>query len=123
MKINLLADISISPPGGIFKGIGTGPLSNPGNGIDTFTKFISTVIGVMTIVAFIWFVFVIFIGAIGILGSGGDKNALESAKKKMTTGVIGLVVVIASIFIIRLVGVILGLPDILGLPYLFTLIQ
>lgn len=117
---NLVADIPIAPPGG-FKGFG--PLGNPsGNGIDIFSKFISSAIGLMTIIAIIWFVFTFFIGAIGIISAGGDKNALESAKKKITTGLIGLVVVIAAIFIIRLIGFLFGI-DILNIGKLFGLIQ
>ena len=67
------------------------------------------VIGVMTVVAIIWFLFTLITGAISIIGSGGDKQALESARKKITTGVIGLVVVIASIFILDLIGTIFGI--------------
>lgn len=115
---NLLADLQIAPNGG-FKGLGTSGLANPtGTGITDLSTFISTMIGVMTIVAFIWFVFVIFTGAIGIISSGGDKQALESAKKKITSGIIGVVIVIAAIFIIDLVGTIFGI-NILNIFQLF----
>lgn len=118
--INYLADINLAPQGG-FTGSknGTGLLASPGNGIDIFTKFISSTIGLMTIIAFIWFIFIFFIGAIGIISSGGDKQALESARKKITTGLIGIIVVIAAIFLIKLIGYLLGVPDILNLPSLF----
>lgn len=107
---NLIAQLQVAPNNG-FTGLGTGVLANPtGTGIKNLSTFISMVIGVMTIVAFIWFVFVIFTGAIGIISSGGDKAALESAKKKITTGVIGVVVVIAAIFVIDLIGTIFGIP-------------
>ena len=115
--------IDFAPPGG-FKGLGTGPLANPsGTGIETFSNFISSVIGLMTIIAIIWFIFSFITGAIGIVASGGDKNALESAKKKITTGIIGLVVVIAAIFVIQLLGFLLGISDILDVTKLFGQIQ
>lgn len=88
-----------------------------------FTKFISSAIGLMTIIAIIWFAFVLIIGAIGIISSGGDKASLETARKRITTGIVGLVVVIAAIFIIDLIGRLIGLPDILDLPALLKKVQ
>lgn len=116
----LAADIQLAPPGG-FKGFGKlglqGELST--NADLVFTKFISSAIGVMTIIAFIWFIFIFFIGAIGIISSGGDKQALESARKKITSGIVGIVVVIAAIFVIKLIGYLIGV-DILNFASLFA---
>jgi hypothetical protein len=115
---NLLADVTIAPSGG-FKGFGPlGNVTSESSSILTFSKFISTAIGVMTIVAFIWFTFVLITGAIGIIGSGGDKQALESSRKRITSGLIGLVIVIASVFILDLIGTIFGIPF-LNLSQLF----
>lgn len=107
MRNSLADNIKIAPDGG-FKGFGTlGTVQD--QGFMNLATFISMVIGVMTVVAIIWFLFTLITGAISIIGSGGDKQALESAKKKITTGVIGLVVVIASIFILDLIGTIFGI--------------
>lgn len=113
---NLAADIPIGPPGG-FTGAkdGAGLLANPGTGIELFANFISSTVGLMTIIAIIWFVFVFITGAIGIIGAGSDKNALEGSRKKIVTGVIGLVVTIAAIFIINLIGYLLGFSNILDI--------
>lgn len=114
-----LIALTIAPNGG-FKGFG--PLGTPtGNGILTFSRFLSSVVGIMTIVGIIWFLFVLITGAIGIISSGGDKQALETARKKITTGIIGLVVVIAAVFIAELIGIIFGIP-ILNILSLFSLI-
>jgi len=107
---------------------GIGPLGLVGleegqDAVTVFTKFISSAIGLMTIIAIIWFVFVLIMGAIGIISSGGDKASLETARKRITTGIVGLIVVIAAIFIIDLIGRLIGLPDILDLPTLFEKIQ
>lgn len=103
---------------GTFEGFG--PLGNPsGSGIDTFTSFISSAIGLMTIIAFIWFIFLLITGAIGIMTAGGDKQALEGARKKITNGITGLVVVIIATFILNLLGTLLGIPNILNLGQLF----
>lgn len=115
-----LNTIPISPPGGGFSlpgflGSGASVASAP----VTLENIVSTAIGVMTIIAFIWFVIQFFIAAVQIIGSGGDKNALANARGKLSTSVIGLVVVIGAIFFIELIGFILGL-DILSLADLIT---
>lgn len=122
---NLLAvtSIPIAPSGG-FKGFGPlGNVASSTEAIKTFSKFISSTIGIMTIIAIIWFVFLLITGAIAWMSAGGDKNALEAAKKRITTGLIGLVVLIAAIFIIDLIGSLIGIPNILNLELLFTLVQ
>jgi len=122
--IDLIAQINIAPSGGFtgFGPLGT-DLTQPGQGALRFTRFISSIVGLLTIIAIIWFVFVLITGAIGWIGAGGDKNALETAKKKIVNGVIGLVVVIASVFLIDLVGNLIGIGNILDLSVLFGLLQ
>lgn len=113
-----LAQIEVGPLSGF------GPLGNPeGTGISAFSKFISSAIGLMTIIAIIWFTFVFITGAIAMIGAGGDKQAVESARKRITSGLIGLVVVIAAIFILDLIGNLIGIPNILNLGELFKQIQ
>ena len=88
---NLLTQIQIAPEGG-FTGVGNRALANPGSGttaIGIFSNFISTIVGVMTIVAIVWAVITIITGAISIISSGGDKQALETARKKIISGIIG----------------------------------
>jgi hypothetical protein len=103
---NLIAQIQVGP----ITGFGPLGLENdtPGGAPRVFANFISSVIGLLTIVAAIWFVFLFITGAIGIISSSGDKNALEDARKKITLGVIGMVVVIASVFVIDLLGTLIG---------------
>ena len=116
-----LADISIAPEGG-FTGLGTGKLNqinSEGAGISTLSSIISTAIGVMTIVAIIWFIFTLITGAIGIIGAGGDKQAMEGARKKITTGIIGLVVVLIAVLLVSLIGKIFGI-NFLDLNSLFN---
>jgi hypothetical protein len=109
---NLLTQIQIAPEGG-FKGIGK--LSSPDNPVGTFATFISGLIAVMTVIAIIWFIFTFITGAIAIISSGGDKQALENAKKKITTGIIGLIVVLVAIVVVSLIGKALGIENILNI--------
>jgi len=114
--------LQIAPEGG-FKGFGKLGLqgdSAASNADTTFKNFLSSVIGIMTIVAIIWFVFLFITGAIAYMSSGGDKAAIESARKKIVNGIIGLVLVIIAIFVVRLIGYLLGVPDILNFTLLFS---
>lgn len=106
---NLIAQspVDLGPP---FRGIGPLGLEGGEDAPTVFASFISTVIGFLTIVAIIYFVVTLFSGALGIITSGGDKGRLESARSRITSGLIGLVVVIAAIFIIDLIGSLFGLP-------------
>ncbi|OGM19348.1 hypothetical protein A2685_02225 [Candidatus Woesebacteria bacterium RIFCSPHIGHO2_01_FULL_37_10] len=90
---------------GIFSNI-TGVLQNPFNHIDILISFI---VGFMSMVAGIWFIFLIFIGGYSYMTAGGDKSAIEEARKKLTTGVIGLVVVISATFLAGFLGYLIGL--------------
>lgn len=100
-----------------FEGIGNlAPL--PGatfSEIEASTKFniaLSVTIGVMTAIAAIWFIFSFITGAIQWLSSGGDKQALQTAVKKLTHSVIGLLVVVASY------GLIIAISNVFGIKIL-----
>ena len=123
-NLNKIAQIQIGPEGGLR---GFGPLGlegeiDAGMAAPAFTKVLSTTIGVMTVVAIIWFVIQFFLGAIGIIFSGGDKGKLTEARSKITTGLVGLVVVIAATFLIDLVGSILGIDNLLNITELIFLL-
>lgn len=96
---------------------GTGALSvftrDAGGAMSLFNKVISNIIAVLTIVAGLWFIFQFILGAFGWLTAGGDKAAMENARKKITNAIVGLVIVVTAIFIIDLLGKLLGL-DILN---------
>lgn len=64
-----------------------------------FANFITLLIGLLTIIASIWFIILVITGGISILSSGGDKGAFEGAKKRITTGVIGIAVVVVGLFL------------------------
>ena len=121
--MNLLAENKIdlfSDPNG-YKGFGSLGLQNrtAEEGPTIFATFISSAIGLITIIGVIWFIFIIVTGALGIISSGGDKQALEGAKKKITNGIIGLIVTISALFIINLIGTLIGIPTILNFTEMF----
>lgn len=114
------SSINLGPSGG-FRGFGKIGLEGQGTGQNSaniFAQVISTTIGTITVVAIVWFVIQLLIGAVSIISSGGDKAKAEAARNKITSALTGLVVVIAGIFILSLVGSILGLPNILDLGHI-----
>jgi len=79
-----------------------------------FNQFFSTFIGIITVVSFISFVILLITGAVAVMTAGGDKQKMETARSKITTAVIGLVIVISAIFIIDLVGSLFGVENVLN---------
>lgn len=117
-----LSEIPLTPQEGFsLPGFLGNPGSDPASSAGLLEQVISTALGIMTIIAFIWFVIQFFIAAVQIIGSGGDKAALTSAKSKLSTSVIGLIVVVSAIFLVELIGIILGV-DILNLVELINII-
>lgn len=101
--IRKIADINVGDLEGL------GPLGKPKNPFTTFDDVISNIISIMTVIAAIWFIFVLVTGAISWISSGGDKQKVEEARKKISHGLIGIAVVVAAIFLIEIVGKFLGL--------------
>lgn len=95
---------------GEFEGFGMLGLEgrHPGEAPGIFNAVLSGIIGVMTIVAGIYFIFLFLTGGIQYITSGGDKAAAEAARGRITSGVIGLVIVVVAVFIIDVIGAILG---------------
>ncbi len=91
-----------------------------GEGSSIFAQFISSAVGLITVIGIIWFVFIFMTGAIGIVTSGGNKGSLEAAKKKITSGIIGITVSVLGLLIVRLVGSLIGIPNILNFGSMFS---
>lgn len=76
-------------------------------------KFISSMITTLTIVGSLAFVIFFSLGALSWITAGGDKTKIAQAQSQMTQGAIGLIAIVASYFLIGIVGNVLGL-DILN---------
>ncbi len=110
--------INLYDNGGL-KGYGPLGLEQGQDGVTTFATFISSSIGLISLVGIIWFVFIFIIGALGIITSGGEKNAMESAKKKISSGAIGVVVILLGLLVVRFFGTLFGL-DLLDFGKMFN---
>jgi hypothetical protein len=111
---DLLAQNPFTLPGTI-RGIGPYGLNGyqASSAPTLFNRILTVTVGLLTLIAGVWFLFTLLSGAIQWIGAGADKGALEEARKKILTGVIGITVVVASIFIIDIIGGLLGFADIL----------
>lgn len=117
------------PPGsqsiGKFKGLGPlgeivekiTPSKDIKTPIDLLNKVVSIAIGFITLAAFLYFMFQFFTAGLSWVTAGGDQKKIESAGNKITNGIIGMVIVISAIFVIDLLGKVLGI-DILN-PFEF----
>lgn len=76
-------------------------------------KFLSSMITTLTIVGSLAFVIFFSLGALTWITAGGDKTKIAQAQSQMTQGAIGLIAIVASYFLIGIVGNVLGL-DILN---------
>lgn len=107
MIFSLLAQQSLGryrPPADTFQ---------PGNSAlstgEAVNKFISNTVGFLTILGGVTFMLYFFFGALQWVLAGSDDGKVETAKKQMTNGAIGLIIIILSYGIIAIFGRILGL--------------
>ena len=99
----------------------TGPGVNPGtNGTAAMEKIIGQIIGVLTIFAVIWFVIQIILAGYAFITAQGDEKAMESARKRLTDGVLGLVIVVVALGLGTLIAGLAGVGNVLNLQSMFT---
>lgn len=85
------------------------PTVGTGEGIDILqlylVNFIQIALGVAGVIAFLF----LLSGSLQWIMAGGDKEAVEKARKRLTGALIGLALVLLTFAIIRLVGSIFGI--------------
>lgn len=82
-------------------------------------SFLPAAIGIIYVIGAIIFVFMFLSGAISWMTSGGDKQSVETARGRITSAIIGLVLLIVSFAIIGLIENFFGIKilelDLMGL--------
>jgi len=91
-----------------------------GDGINELDNVLSTIIGVLTLVAFIFFVLQIIFAGYSFISGQGDEKKIESARKRLTDGILGLTIVVVAFGITALLAQITGLGNIFNLDEIFT---
>lgn len=103
---NLLAGASVTSPvqnGEITNPVVISPANRNALPIQFFQSFIPGLIGLAFVVGTIIFFFVLVLGAIQWISSGGDKQALEGARSKITNAVIGVVILFSLFAVLSLI--------------------
>ena len=97
--------------GDAFLGESSSAFRNP-TGI---SEMVSLFLRVSFVLAGVILLFFFIFGGIGLIGSAGqsDPGKAEQSKKTITSAVIGFVIVFASYWIVKLVGQLLGVPNII----------
>jgi hypothetical protein len=80
------------------------PATVPTGGIQTVAKVIGNSLTILLIVAVILTLVYLILGGIAWIQSGGDKQKVSQARSRITYAIIGLIVALASFFIINLIG-------------------
>ncbi len=76
---------------------------NKYTGIQFFQKLIPSLVGLAFVIGAIIFFFMLVIGAIQWISSGGDKGNLEAARGRITSALIGIVVLFSIFVIIKVI--------------------
>jgi len=87
-------------------GLGSGGTT----GVSFFQKFVPAVVTFAFIIGSLIFLFIFITGAIQWISSGGDKQALEGARGKITNALVGLVILFATFAVIKLIETFFGIP-------------
>jgi len=83
-----------------------GPLDS---GVDSLGKIITKALGFIMPMAGIVLLFVLISGGYDYMMSQGNADKIKSAQGKITSGIIGFILLIVSFLIVRLIAVIFGL--------------
>lgn len=75
----------------------------------TLQAFLASGINLVFGIGGIITLFMLLIGAVEYITSGGDKEAVEKARKKITTALIGLVILFCVYGIVKIVGDLFGI--------------
>ncbi len=81
-----------------------GFLTKDSTGASAISQFLSNAIVLIYSVAGIVFIFMIIWGAFGWMTSGGDKEAMASAQKRIINAFIGIILFAVAFAIIRVIG-------------------
>ncbi len=73
------------------------------------STFIPNFIGLALVAGVLIFFFMLILGAIQWISSGGDKQALEAARGRITSAVIGIVILLAAFALLKIVETFFGI--------------
>ncbi|PIV01582.1 hypothetical protein COS54_00790 [Candidatus Shapirobacteria bacterium CG03_land_8_20_14_0_80_39_12] len=75
----------------------------------TVSSVVTGAVNLLLILAALLFFFMLVVGGIQWIVSGGDKTGSENARKKITSALVGLVIVFSAWAIVKLIGALFGI--------------
>jgi len=96
------------------------PVKDAATSITLTEKLISSVIGFLTLVGFIYFAIQVILAGYLFMSSEGDKGKMETARKKLTDGLLGIIVIVVALGLVSLFASILGIDKIFDLNNFFN---
>ena len=108
MKYRLLAEITnpaIQPNVGAGLGIGAGT----GKDVSIISIYLANFVKLSFIIGAIWAFFWFLMGAVEYIIAGGEKDKIAQARKRMVESITGLVILLCSYAIFRLINLIFGI--------------
>jgi hypothetical protein len=78
------------------------------------SEFLPNIIGLLLVVGVVVFFFMLLWGAVSWIISGGDKAHIENARARITSALVGLVLMLSTFAIIKLIEAFFGI-DILSI--------
>lgn len=104
-----MGDPLIQPDQGGIRNPALGSLETSGSdGLSFFQKFIPALIGLLFVGGAIFFFFMLVWGSIQWIVSGGDKAAIEGARGRITAAFVGMVLLLSTFAIVKLVETFFG---------------
>ena len=77
-------------------------------GLAAFQTVLNSAISLILAIAGLLFFFYLLFSGIRYLTAGGDEKSTAAAQKSITTAILGLIIVIATYFIVGFIGNLLG---------------
>ncbi|HKB88111.1 MAG TPA: hypothetical protein VKC53_00530 [Patescibacteria group bacterium] len=75
------------------------------SGVEFFKNFIPGLIGLGFVAGTIIFFFILIIGAIQWITAGGDKGALEGARGKISSAIVGIIILFSLFAVLDLIHI------------------
>jgi hypothetical protein len=101
----------------------TGPGINPTSPADATTKFeiyAGQLLGVLTIIGVLYFIVQIIFAGYTYISSKGDEKEMETSRKRLTEGILGLVIIVVAVGLGTLLAKLAGIPNVLDINGMFT---
>ena len=85
------------------------PNVNPPARFDSIASILNLIMPLFMAGAGLVFFITLLIGALTIITAGGNSERFQTGRKKITFSIMGLIMVISSYFIVKLIEIIFGL--------------